>query len=97
MKTPTLFELLKQPASYERLLLLATNLKPESRPEKIEQILFDLAWANHGIIYDGRIMRTIKKSTKTPMGELRADLAEKKYLASKLRYEFKDELKRVRK
>jgi len=97
MKTPSIFELLKPPASYERLLLLATNLKPDSRPEKIEQILFDLAWANHGILYDGRVLRALKRSTKTPMGELRADLAEKKYLASKLRYEFKDELKRVQK
>ncbi|MHB1140669.1 MAG: hypothetical protein ACYC1T_02770 [Sulfuricaulis sp.] len=98
MKTPALDDLKKtQPKTYERCLLDAFQLTPKCRPEVIEQLLFDVAWANHGILEEFRILQAVKKSAKIPLGLLRADLAEKRHLAGKLRYEFRDELKRVQK
>lgn len=86
MKTPTLDDLKKtQPKTYERLLLDAFQTTHKCRPEVIEQLLFDVAWANHGIIEEFRILQAIKKSARIPLGTLRADLAEKRYLAGKLR------------
>lgn len=90
MIAPRLEELKNtQPKTYERLLLDAFQLTPKCRPEVVEHLLFDMAWANHGLIYELRILQAIKKSAKIPMGILRADLVEKRHLADKCRHNLK--------